>query len=100
VIFGYVFWDIREHLLEKVWSILVARSLGTRLGTGTQWLDRTGKQREMNFLWTLCNENEEEKAWDLLWHGRGVSRPPFIGQGRERRGHGRAGTASNEEAAK
>jgi hypothetical protein len=45
--------------------------LGTRLGTGTQWLDRTGRQREMNFLWTLCNENEEEKAWDLLWHGRG-----------------------------
>jgi hypothetical protein len=22
-------------------------------------------------LWTLCNGNEEEKDWDLLWHGRG-----------------------------
>jgi hypothetical protein len=30
----------------------------------------------------------------------GVSRPPFIGQGRERRGHGRAGTAGNDGAAK
>jgi hypothetical protein len=25
--------DICEHLLEKIWSILVARSLGTRLQT-------------------------------------------------------------------
>jgi hypothetical protein len=31
----------------------------------------------------------------MLWRGRGVSRPPFIGQGRERIGHGRAGTAYN-----
>jgi hypothetical protein len=30
----------------------------------------------------------------------GVSRTPFIGQGRERRGHGRAGTACTEGAAK
>jgi hypothetical protein len=21
--------------------------------------------------WTLCNGNDEEKAWDLLWHGKG-----------------------------
>jgi hypothetical protein len=21
-------------------------------------------------LWTLCNGNVEEKAWDLLWRGR------------------------------
>jgi hypothetical protein len=59
VIFGYVVWDIREHLLEKVWSILVARSSGS---SGTQWLDRTGRKREMKFLWTLCNGNKEEKA--------------------------------------
>jgi hypothetical protein len=72
VIFGYVLEDIGEHLLEKVWSILVARSSRTRLGTGTQWLDKIGRQREMNSLWTLCNGNEEEKAWVLLWHGRGV----------------------------
>jgi hypothetical protein len=28
VTFGYVVGDIGVHLLEKVWSILVARSLG------------------------------------------------------------------------
>jgi hypothetical protein len=33
-IFGYVVGDICEHLLEKIWSILVARSSGTRLQTG------------------------------------------------------------------
>jgi hypothetical protein len=41
VIFGYVVEDIGVHILEKVWSILVVRSSETRLGTGTQWLDRT-----------------------------------------------------------
>jgi hypothetical protein len=44
VIFGYVVEDIGVHIVEKVWSILVVRSLGTRLGTGTQWLDKTGRQ--------------------------------------------------------
>jgi hypothetical protein len=29
-----VFWGTCEHLLEKIWSILVARSSGTRLQTG------------------------------------------------------------------
>jgi hypothetical protein len=30
-ILGYVVGDICEHLLEKIWSILVARSSGMRL---------------------------------------------------------------------
>jgi hypothetical protein len=30
-IFGYVVGDICEHLLEKIWSILVARSSETKL---------------------------------------------------------------------
>jgi hypothetical protein len=34
VIFGYDVGDICEHLLEKIWSILMARSSGTRLRTG------------------------------------------------------------------
>jgi hypothetical protein len=43
MIFGYVIEYIGVHLLANVWSILVARSLGMRLGTMTQWLDRTGR---------------------------------------------------------
>jgi hypothetical protein len=50
MIFGYVVEDIGVHILEKVWSILVARSLGTRLGIGTQWLDRTGGQSRRSFV--------------------------------------------------
>jgi hypothetical protein len=53
-IFGYVVGYIVAHLLEKFWSILLARILETRLETRT-----------------LCNGNEEGKAWDLLLHGRG-----------------------------
>jgi hypothetical protein len=34
-IFGYVVGYIGVHLLENVWSILLGRSLGTRLGIGT-----------------------------------------------------------------
>jgi hypothetical protein len=34
VIFGYDVGDICEHIPEKIWSILVARSSGTRLRTG------------------------------------------------------------------
>jgi hypothetical protein len=34
VIFGYIVGDICEHLLEKIWSILVARLSGMRLRTG------------------------------------------------------------------
>jgi hypothetical protein len=42
-IFGYHGENIGEHLLEKIGIILLARSSGMRLGTGTQWLDRTGR---------------------------------------------------------
>jgi hypothetical protein len=34
-------------------------------------LDRTGRQRKIEFIWTLCNEKEEENAWELVWCGRG-----------------------------
>jgi hypothetical protein len=34
-------------------------------------LDRTGRQRKIEFIWTLWNENEEENAWELVWCGRG-----------------------------
>jgi hypothetical protein len=46
-------------------------------------LDRTGRQRKIEFIWTLWNEKEEENAWKLVWW-KGLSRGPFIGQGRER----------------
>jgi hypothetical protein len=49
-IFGYIVGYIGAHLLEKVWSILVARSSGTRLRTRTQWLDRTGRQSRRSFM--------------------------------------------------
>jgi hypothetical protein len=50
MIFGYVVEDIGVHLLGKIGSIWLARSSGTRLGTGTQWLYRTGRQRKWGFL--------------------------------------------------
>jgi hypothetical protein len=34
-------------------------------------LDRTGRQRKIEFIWTLWNEKEEENAWELVWCGRG-----------------------------
>jgi hypothetical protein len=34
-------------------------------------LDRTGRQRRIEFIWTLWNENEEENAWELVWCCRG-----------------------------
>jgi hypothetical protein len=64
VIFGYVVEDIGVHLLEKVWSILWARLSGTRLGTGTQWQDRTGRQSR-SFVDSM-QWNDERKAWNLL----------------------------------
>jgi hypothetical protein len=45
-------------------------------------LDITGRQRKIELLWTLWNE-KEENACELVCGGRGVSRPLFIGQGRE-----------------
>jgi hypothetical protein len=32
-------------------------------------LDRTGRQRKIESIWTLWNE--EENAWELVWCGRG-----------------------------
>jgi hypothetical protein len=32
-------------------------------------LDRTGRQRKIEFIWTLWNE--KENAWELVWCGRG-----------------------------
>jgi hypothetical protein len=34
-------------------------------------LDRTGRHRKIEFIWTLWNEKEEEDAWELVWSGRG-----------------------------
>jgi hypothetical protein len=34
-------------------------------------LDRTGRQRKIEFIWTIWNENEEENAWELVCCGRG-----------------------------
>jgi hypothetical protein len=34
-------------------------------------LDRTGRQRKIEFIWTLWNEKKEENAWKLVWCGRG-----------------------------
>jgi hypothetical protein len=33
-------------------------------------LDRTDRQRKIEFIWTLWNE-KEENAWELVWCGRG-----------------------------
>jgi hypothetical protein len=33
-------------------------------------LDRTGRQRKIEFIWTLWNK-KEENAWELVWCGRG-----------------------------
>jgi hypothetical protein len=34
-------------------------------------LDRTGRQRKIESIWTLWNEKKEENAWELVWCGRG-----------------------------
>jgi hypothetical protein len=33
-------------------------------------LDRTGRQRKIEFIWSLWNEKKEENAWELVWCGR------------------------------
>jgi hypothetical protein len=54
--FGVFWWlDHRERVYELVALLL----------------DRTGRQRKIEFIWTLWNENEEENAWDLVCGGRG-----------------------------
>jgi hypothetical protein len=71
VIFGYDVRDICEHLLEKIGSISMARSSGTSCELVALLLDRTGRQRKIEFICTLWNEKKEENAWELVWCGRG-----------------------------
>jgi hypothetical protein len=58
VIFVYDVEDICEHLLEKIGSILVARSSGTRLWTGGIAAGQNWQAEWMEFLWTIGDENE------------------------------------------
>jgi hypothetical protein len=53
VIFGYVVGNIGEHVLEKIGSILMARSSGTRLQMGAMWWDEIGRQRRWSFFGLL-----------------------------------------------
>jgi hypothetical protein len=62
VIFGYDVGDICEHLLEKIGSILMARSSGTRLRTGAMWLVEIWLAEWMELLWTIGDENERKIA--------------------------------------
>jgi hypothetical protein len=62
VIFGYDVGDICEHLLEKIWSILVARSSGIRLRTGGYVAGRNWQAEWMEVLWTVGDENERNIA--------------------------------------
>jgi hypothetical protein len=84
VIFGYDVGDICEHLLEKIWNILAARSLETRLWTG-------GIAAKQNWQpekdWVYLDFMEWEGGGEYLGAGvwwKGLFRPPFIGQERER----------------
>jgi hypothetical protein len=62
VIFGYDVGDICEHLLQKIGSILMARSSGTRLRTGGYVAGRNWQAEWMEFLWTVGDENERNIA--------------------------------------
>jgi hypothetical protein len=37
----------------------------------TLLLDRTGRQRKIEFICTIWNEKGEENAWKLVWCGKG-----------------------------
>jgi hypothetical protein len=63
--------SIGGHVLEKIGSILMARSSEKGYELVALLLDRTGRRRKIEFIWTLWNENEEENAWELVWCGRG-----------------------------
>jgi hypothetical protein len=52
-IFGYVVGNIGEHVLEKIGSISMARSSGTRLRMGAMWRDEIGRQRKWSFFGLL-----------------------------------------------
>jgi hypothetical protein len=68
-IFGYIVGNVVAHLLEKVCSILVARSSGMRLGA--QLLDRTDRQSKRELFCILGGGIEKEEASDLVWCDRG-----------------------------
>jgi hypothetical protein len=54
--------NIGEHVLEKVGSILMARSSRTRLRTGGYVAGRNWKVEGMKLLWTIGDENERKIA--------------------------------------
>jgi hypothetical protein len=51
-----------EHVLEKIHSILMARSPETRLRTGGYVAGRNWQAEWMEFLWTVRDENERNIA--------------------------------------
>jgi hypothetical protein len=55
----YVSIDWRKY---GVFWWLDHREQGCELGA--MWLDKIGRQRKIEFIWTLWNE-EDENAWDL-----------------------------------
>jgi hypothetical protein len=57
-IFGYVVGNIEEHVLEKIGSILRARSSGMRLRTGGCVAGQNWQAEGMELLWTVGDENE------------------------------------------
>jgi hypothetical protein len=59
------------------------------------WLDRTGRQRGRELLWTVGDENEMKNAWELVCGDQASFYSPREGE----RGHEWAGMASNEGAA-
>jgi hypothetical protein len=61
-IFGYVVGNIGGYVLEKIGSILMARSPGTRLRTGGYVAGRNWQAKWVEFLWTVGDENERNIA--------------------------------------
>jgi hypothetical protein len=72
-----------QRFLDMLWGTYVSiywRKLGASRWLDHQergcelvasLLDRTGRQRKIEFIWTLWIEKEEENAWELVWCGRG-----------------------------
>jgi hypothetical protein len=50
--------NIGDPVLEKIGSILMARSSGTRLQSGGYVAGRNWQAKWMEFLWTVGDENE------------------------------------------
>jgi hypothetical protein len=51
-----------EHVLEKIRSILMGRSSGTRLRTGGYLAGQNWQAEWMALLWTVGDENERNIA--------------------------------------